>query len=172
MWRYMQFMVKSNTQEYSMKNIVVIRESQESDHSFIYELSPNLAEVAKLEWHTDDVIQKMQDDYISEMLAETLQPNSTFIAESNNIPLGFIHVRTHKDSISGETCGTMPLLAVLPKSQGFGVGKLLITHSEKWAKNLGCRLLHLEVFANNTNAESFYQNLGFKPETVHMIKAI
>jgi GNAT superfamily N-acetyltransferase len=155
-----------------MENLVVIREAQESDHPFIFELSPLLAEVAQLEWHTDDAIQKMQDDYISEMLAETSQPNSTFIAEANSVSLGFIHVRTRKDSISGETCGTIPLLAVSPKSQSLGIGKLLIEHSEKWAKHLGCRLLHLEVFANNKKADSFYQNTGFKPETVHMIKPI
>jgi len=155
-----------------MENLVVIREAKKSDHSFIIELSPYLAEVAQLEWHTYDAIQKMQDDYIAEMLSETLQPNATFIAEANNVPLGFIHVRTHQDSISGETCGTIPLLAVSPKSQGFGVGKLLIEHGEKWAKNLGCRLLHLEVFANNKKADSFYKNIGFKPETVHMIKPI
>jgi GNAT superfamily N-acetyltransferase len=155
-----------------MKNLVVIREAEEGDHPFIFEMSPYLAEVAQLEWHTDDVIQKMQDAYISEMLAETTQPNATCIVEINNVPLGFIHVRTHKDSISGETCGTIPLLAVSPKSQGLGLGKLLIEHAEKWAKNLGCRILHLEVFANNKKADSFYQNIGFKPETIHMIKPI
>jgi len=155
-----------------MENLVVIRESQKSDHPFIFELSPNLAEVAQLEWHSDDAIQKMQYGYIAEMLAETSHPNATFIAETNNVSLGFIHVRTHIDGISGETCGTVPLLAVSPKSQGLGIGKLLINHAEKWAKNLGCRLLHLEVFANNKKADSFYQNLGFKPETVHMIKPI
>lgn len=155
-----------------MENLVVIREARESDRSFIFELSPYLAEVAQLEWHSDDVIKKMQDDYISEMLAETSEPNVTFIAELNNVSMGFIHVRTHEDSISGETSGTIPLLAVSPKSQGLGLGKLLIEHGEKWAKNLGCRLLHLEVFANNKTANGFYQNIGFKPETVHMIKPI
>jgi len=155
-----------------MENLVVIREAQESDHPFIFELSPYLAEVAQLDWHSDDAIQKMQDDYISKMLEETLKPNITLIAEINNVSLGFIHVRTHEDGISGETCGTIPLLAISPKSQGLGLGKVLIEHGEKWAKNLGCRLLHLEVFANNKKADSFYQNIGFKPETVHMIKPI
>jgi GNAT superfamily N-acetyltransferase len=155
-----------------MENSVVIREAQKSDYSFIFQLSPNLAEVAQLDWHNDDVIQNMQDDDISEMLAETSKPNITLIAEINNVSLGFIHVRTHEDSISGETCGTIPLLAVSPKSQGLGLGTLLIEHGERWAKHLGCRLLHLEVFANNKKADNFYQNIGFKPETVHMIKPI
>lgn len=155
-----------------MKNLIVIRKAREQDRSFIFELSPNLAEVAKLEWHTDDVIYKMQDDYIAEMLAKTSQPNVTFIAESNNVQMGFIHVRMRKDDISGEDCGTIPLLAVSPESQGLGVGKVLIGHAENWVKNLGCRLLHLEVFANNKNAKGFYQNLGFQPETIHMIKPL
>ncbi|WP_157964782.1 GNAT family N-acetyltransferase [Algibacillus agarilyticus] len=155
-----------------MKDLMLVREADERDRQFIFELSPNLAEVAKLEWHADDVVQKMQDDYISEMLAVTLTPNATFIAERNNVRLGFIHVRTQKDDISGETCGTIPLLAVTPKSQGLGVGKILIGYAENWAKDLGCRLLHLEVFSNNKNAKGFYQNLGFQPEILHMIKQL
>jgi len=155
-----------------MCSSVVIREVKEDDHPFIFELSPYLAEVAQLTWHTDEAIQKMQDDYIAEMLAQTSQPNITLIAEVDSKLLGFIHVRTIKDSISGETCGTVPLLAVSPKSQGLGLGKRLIEHAESWAKKLGCRLLHLEVFANNKKAEGFYQKIGFKPETVHMIKPI
>jgi ribosomal protein S18 acetylase RimI-like enzyme len=155
-----------------MNDLTLIREATKSDHPFIFELSPFLADVAQLEWHTDASIQKMQYDYIAKMLTETSHPNITFIAEVNNIAVGFIHVRTHKDGISGETCGTIPLLAVLPESQGSGLGKILITHAETWAKNLGCRLLHLEVFANNQQGKNFYHNLGFKPETVHMIKPI
>jgi ribosomal protein S18 acetylase RimI-like enzyme len=155
-----------------MLNEVNIREATKNDHAFIFELSPCLAAVAQIDWHSNEVINTMQDEYISLMLTETDQPNGTFIAESNNMSLGFIHVRTHKDSISGETSGTIPLLAVSPQSQGLGVGALLINYAEQWAKNVGCRLLHLEVFANNTKAKGFYQHLGFKSETVHMIKSI
>jgi ribosomal protein S18 acetylase RimI-like enzyme len=155
-----------------MKNLIVVREAEQSDHTFIFELSPNLAEVAQLEWHTDDVVRKMQDDYIAEMLAETSQANATFIAEINNVQLGFIHVRTNKDEISGETRGTIPLLVISPKSQGLGLGKALIEYAENWVKELGCRLLHLEVFANNKSAKGFYENSGFKSETIHMIKPI
>ena len=119
-----------------MENLVAIREAKESDHPFIFELSPHLAEVAQLDWHSDDVVKKMQDDYISEMLTQSSKPNVTFIAEMNNVSLGFIHLRTHEDSISGEICGTIPLLAVSPNSQGLGLGKILIEHGEKMGKEL------------------------------------
>ncbi|MGB2129765.1 MAG: GNAT family N-acetyltransferase [Flavicella sp.] len=155
-----------------MQNNINIRETNERDHSFIFGLSSTLAEVAQLEWHDDAVVQKMQDNYISKMLAKASEPNITFIAEIDQKPMGFIHVRTHKDSISDETCGTIPLLAVCPESQGLGIGKALLQIAENWAKDLGCRLLHLEVFANNTNAKGFYKNVGFLPETLHMVKPI
>ncbi|MBU3006176.1 GNAT family N-acetyltransferase [Paraglaciecola arctica] len=155
-----------------MKNDVVIRPANEDDKAFIFALSPYLAEVAKLDWHTAEDIQKMQDNYISEMLAKTSVPNATLIAEVKDTPLGFVHVRTHKDGISGETCGTVPLLAVSPKSQGLGLGKILMASAEKWTKNQGCRLLHLEVFANNAKANGFYEGIGFKPEMLHLVKSI
>ncbi|MDG1750055.1 MAG: GNAT family N-acetyltransferase [Thalassotalea sp.] len=66
----------------------------------------------------------------------------------------------------------MTLLAVSPSAQKMGVGKLLINSAEAWAKKQGYRLLHLEVFANNNNAQRFYQNLGFEPEMLHMVKPL
>ena len=149
-----------------------IRSAQESDRAFIFELSPRLAEVVKLAWHSDNSVQNMQDDYITEILDKKSVPQITLIAEKSEIPLGFIHVCSHKDSISEEICGTVPLLAVSPSAQNIGVGRLLMEAAENWAKEQGYRLLHLEVFANNDKARGFYQNIGFMPETLHMIKPL
>ncbi len=155
-----------------MTNHMTIRNAVETDRDFIFELSPRLAEVASLTWHADSVVQKMQDDYITKMLEETSAPHTTLIAEKDGVSLGFIHARARKDEISGEACGTVPLLAVSPTAQGMGVGKLLMKAAEVWAKEQGYRLLHLEVFANNDKAHGFYKNLGFEAETLHMIKPI
>ena len=99
-------------------NIMIIRKAQQSDRTFIFTLSPHLAEVAKLKWHSDKVMQKMQDDYITEMLEQTSVPQMILIAEKDKIPLGFIHACEYKDNISGEVCATVTLLAVSPKAQG------------------------------------------------------
>ena len=155
-----------------MKKNIIIRPAIESDRPFIFKLSPRLAEVAGLEWHSDDVIQKMQNDYISDMLIQTTVPHTTLIAEKDSVPLGFIHARSHIDSISGETCATVPLLAVCSEAQGLGIGKKLVNSVEIWAKELGYRLLHLEVFAQNKGAHNFYQKQGFEDETIHMIKSL
>ena len=157
-----------------MNNKITIRTytNQETDRAFIFGLSPRLSEVAGLHWHADGVMQKMQDEYIAEMLNQTLTPNITLIAETKEGALGFIHTCAHQDSISGEICATVPLLAVSPKAQGMGVGQLLIQAAETWAKKQGYRLLHLEVFANNIKARGFYQSQGFEEETLHMIKPL
>ncbi|MCK5425470.1 MAG: GNAT family N-acetyltransferase [Emcibacter sp.] len=151
---------------------ITVREAKSSDETFILSLSPSLAEVAKLDWHKDETVQKFQDDYIIEMLAETKVKNITLIAEKSGIALGFIHARERSDEISEEDCGTVPLLAVTEKARGTGIGKLLMTAAEDWAKAQGFRLLHLEVFSANNNAQYFYQNLGFKQESINMIKSL
>ena len=155
-----------------MTSGIKIRNALRGDHDFIFALSPHLAEVAKLAWHSDDVIQTMQNDYIGAMLADTSVPFTLLIAEDNETSLGFIHVKAHKDEISEEMCAMVTLLAVSPTGQGKGIGKLLMQAAEQWAKQQGYRLLHLEVFANNDNAQGFYNNLGFKPEMMTMVKTL
>ncbi len=155
-----------------MKSNIVIRKALASDREFIFSLSPNLAEVAKLDWHSDATVAKMQDGYIEEMLAESQTPNSTFVAEMNGTQLGFIHVRLQQDAISNEPAALIPLLAISAQSQGLGIGQQLISVAQSWAKELGCRLLQLEVFANNDNAIGFYKKQGFKPEIMQMTKVI
>ena len=155
-----------------MSDDIIIAKAQDSDRGFIFALAPRLAEVAKLSWHSEETVQKMQDDYMTEMLSKRSAQQILLIAKKSDLPLGFIHACEHKDEISAEVCGTITLLAVSPSAQGLGIGKRLMTAAENWAKAQGYRLLHFEVFANNDKAYGFYQNLGFKAETLHMIKSL
>ncbi|WP_085297640.1 GNAT family N-acetyltransferase [Cognaticolwellia mytili] len=155
-----------------MASNIVVRMAIKNDHQFILALSPRLAEVAMLAWHTDDVIQTMQDNYIGEMLAKTSVPHTLLIAEEHKVPLGFIHVKEHIDEISNEACAMVTLLAISPAAQGKGTGQVLMQAAESWAKKQNYRLLHLEVFANNDNAQGFYQHLGFQPEMMTMVKPL
>jgi len=155
-----------------MVNNFLIRHAQLEDRQFISSLSPRLATVAQLSWHSDAMMQKMQDAYIEQVLNNTKQPQLTLIAEINHEAIGFIHACSHHDSMSGELCATIPLLAVTKSADRCGVGSALMKATEKWAKAQGYRLIHLKVFANNDKAQSFYQSIGFKPETLHMVKTL
>ncbi len=103
-----------------MTNQLTIRNALETDRDFIFELSPDLAQVAGLPWHSHSIVQKMQDDYINEMLEPTSIPQITLIAQASKVSVGFIHARAHKDGISGEACATVPLLAVSPAEINIG----------------------------------------------------
>jgi len=151
---------------------ISIRTARDDDLRFIRSLSPVLAAGAKLQWHGSETIQDFQDAYIAEMMADTTIRKSTLIAESGGAPAGFIHVRESADDISGEACGTVPLLAVSENAQGTGIGRLLMEAAETWSKAQGFRLLHLEVFSTNNQARRFYDALGFKPNTINMVKPL
>lgn len=155
-----------------MRNDITIRTATDADRDFIFELSPCLAEVANLSWHDHKTMHQMQDVYITQTLAQTDKAKITLIAEMAGHPMGYIHACAHQDDISKEPCGLIPLLAVSPKAQGTGVGQLLMNAAQDWAKAQGFRLLHLEVFANNTKARHFYQKQGFEEEMVRMVKTL
>ncbi len=151
---------------------ITIRDYRPEDLPFVQSLSPLLAVQAKLDWHSAKVIQTFQDNYIKEMMTATNLLHTTFLAECNGEPLGFIHAREHSDEISAEVCATVPLLAVVEGMQGTGIGSLLILAVEEWARNNDFRLLHLEVFAANRRAQDFYRKVGFYEDTLHMIKPL
>ncbi|WP_286232936.1 GNAT family N-acetyltransferase [Thalassotalea sediminis] len=83
-------------------------------------------------------------------------------------------MRTKTNGISNEVIATVTLLAIWLQSQGLGLGlgKMLVKQAAVWAIARDCRLLHLEVFDNNTYAKGFYQNLGVKSKILNMIKPI
>lgn len=53
-------------------------------------------------------------------------------------------------------------IAVLAKHRGEGIGKLLISAVETYAKSIGAVNLQLEVWSNNTSSIKFYEKKGFK----------
>lgn len=149
-----------------------IRTATAQDLPFIRSLSPVLAGVIDVAWHTGEAVQSFQDDYIDAMIAPTDVRTATFIAAQASMPIGFIHVRERTDEISGEAAATVPLLAVSNAAQGSGAGRLLVAAAETWALDQGFRLLHLEVFASNSGGMGFYRHLGFQQETINMIKPL
>lgn len=61
-------------------------------------------------------------------------------------------------------------LCVLPSCQKQGIGKMLFTHMEDFVKSLGIRQISLKVWAFNSSALSFYEDMGFSPRSYIMEK--
>ena len=63
-------------------------------------------------------------------------------------------------------------IAIDPAVSGQGFGKLLLRDFEVMGCNSGCRHLSLDVFQSNTRAVAWYQNSGFREESVTYLARI
>ena len=63
-----------------MNTRITIRHADKTDRDFIFSLSPELANVAKLSWHDEKTMQNMQDGYITDMLDNTSVPHVVLVA--------------------------------------------------------------------------------------------
>ncbi|WP_417683785.1 GNAT family acetyltransferase [Roseibium sp.] len=61
--------------------------------------------------------------------------------------------------------GSIYYLAVAPEHQSSGVGRFLMEYCEAFLVELGCPKIHLMVRQENDKVLSFYERLGYAPET-------
>ena len=76
------------------------------------------------------------------------------------------------DQSLGERYSQILLLYVVPEHRRLGVGKALLHQAENWARAQGDRQIGLQVFVDNHQAINLYQNLGYKTQSLLMIKSL
>lgn len=57
---------------------------------------------------------------------------------------------------------TVDLLAVDPVAQGCGIGRLLLSHAERLARQMGARSMHLHTVARYDHLVRLYEGAGFE----------
>ena len=99
---------------------------------------------------------------------------AVFVAEdaASGRPLGFAHVKTFTDYFTAEPHGHVSDLVVAEGSEGRGVGSALMAAAEDWSRARGHRLLTLNVFDENRRARRLYDRLGYRPDTLRMVKVL
>lgn len=63
-------------------------------------------------------------------------------------------------------------LGIHPDKQGQGIGKSLMEHFTKWAKDRGFERIYLNCYIKNIGALDFYKKLGYKEIDVCLEKEI
>ena len=100
-----------------------------------------------------------------EVLADS--GHAVFVAENSHAhgadsPLaGWVHVyieRTLESDCTAELGG----LVVEESRRGFGAGRLLVEHAERWAQGAGCPSVTVRSNVLRTGAHAFYQRLGYR----------
>jgi GNAT superfamily N-acetyltransferase len=104
------------------------------------------------------------DDYLSSdtplWWAETL----------SNQSVGCLWVGNAIDQATGDRHPHIFLLYVLPEHRRHGIGSALMRYVETWARERGDCQIGLQVFQTNEPALTLYEKLGYKVQSLWMVK--
>ncbi len=150
-----------------------IREKTADDIPFLRSLTARFAQVGSPPWRDPAKMWEFHERSTEATIAASPPGSLALIAEDRQgVRLGFIHLVRSKDFFTHEPQLYIADLAVSQEAEGRSVGRMLMDHAEAWARAQGYRILALDVFAMNTHARAFYQFLGYKEETLKLIKEL
>lgn len=114
---------------------------------------PKLAsEVTMTEAQQAEVLQSFADD-----------PHSLFLViEHEGRIVGNLDLKAYKRPALRH--GAVLGIAIQQDFRGHGLGKVLVEHALKWARNTGLKRIELFVYARNTPALALYKGFGFVVE--------
>jgi RimJ/RimL family protein N-acetyltransferase len=93
------------------------------------------------------------------------EENSTIlVAEAEGKLVGYLVARGGRARRNKHT--VYIVIGVLASHRGKGVGTLLFTELERWARTKGIHRLELTVVADNQRAVSLYRKMGFEQEGI------
>jgi GNAT superfamily N-acetyltransferase len=152
---------------------IQIRSAETKDREFIISLVPRLVEFSPPHWRNAEQMIATDSRILVDRLFDQPAGTAIFIAEAAGIRLGFIHLQTAADYYNGaEQHGHISDVVVAPEGEGRGIGKLLISRGEAWAREQGFRWLTLSVFAQNVRAREVYKRLGYGEDIMKYVKEL
>lgn len=95
---------------------------------------------------------------------ERADPGDVLVVEDDGDVVGYVAIHQPIPLPSHRHVLEINGLAVEPRHQGRGVGRLLVEESKKEARRRGARKLSLRVLAPNHSARRLYESCGFVVE--------
>ncbi|MFZ0972407.1 MAG: GNAT family N-acetyltransferase [Solirubrobacteraceae bacterium] len=155
-----------------MCDSIVIRPAVEGDCAFIVGLVSSLLEFGSPAWEDKDALAPGFSEVLTRAVRAQDLRSTVLIAElTDGTPLGFISLKVAAD-VTGVERGHVADLAVTDTARRLGVGRTLMNEGEQWARDRGLAVLSLDVWSTNERAQAFYERLGYRAESVHLIKAL
>jgi ribosomal protein S18 acetylase RimI-like enzyme len=105
-------------------------------------------------------------------LAEAAPDATPTTLRRNLLRIGCLWMGTAIDQIQGERYPYIFLLYVHPDHRHKGIGTALMGKAEDWAKARGDRQVGLQVFVQNQAALRLYEKLGYRSQSMFMVKEI
>jgi len=155
-----------------MSDRVVIRPADERDVEFVAGLVSSLLEFGSPAWEDKEALAPGFRDVLARAVRAQDGRSAVLIAErTDGTPLGFISLKVGEGVAGGER-GHVADLAVTETARRMGVGSALMNAAEQWARGRGLAVLSLDVWSTNQRALAFYERLGYRAESLCLIKAL
>jgi ribosomal protein S18 acetylase RimI-like enzyme len=152
---------------------VVIRPASAGDRAFMLSLDDRLIAEAAGPGLTRDNFTAFQSRYTKAALDTPAVDSATLIAaDGGGTPLGYIHLESTEDGLSGKPAGYVSILAVSAEAEGRGIATRLMQEAERWAAERGYPFLLLDVFGSNATARRFYERRGFVADSLRLRRPV
>ncbi len=138
---------------------MAIRQARDDD-------GPTLQLIDVATW-SEDVTPAPTPQVDDEFFSGDTRPEDVLVAEAGDEAVGYVLVAPrYRGLTAGEHVQELKALAVLPPSQGQGIGFQLVTAAVDTARTRGGRRLTLRVLGSNEVARRLYERCGFVVEGV------
>lgn len=109
-----------------------------------------------------------------ELNDEVIEPSSIQNPKSKiqNYEVACLWLGNAIDQAQGDRHTHIFLLYVLPERRRCGIGTALMHYAEDWAVSRGDRQIGLQVFHSNEKALRLYHHLGYKTQSLWMVKPL
>lgn len=151
-----------------------IRAATPEDAAWLLPMSSRLHDFGPPPFRPRDQMDRAVADDIGSSLDAPDETVAVFVVEdsASGRPLGFAHVRTLTDYFTAEPHGHVSDLVVAADAEGRGAGSALLAACEDWSRARRYRLLTLNVFDENRRARALYDRLGYRADTLRMVKVL
>ena len=145
----------------------------EDDDDFILSLVPRFADFPLPAWRRrHECIEGIRDE-LRRHLEDPPANSYLFVAEdADGTRAGFIRLQRTEDFFTRRGNCHIADLAVAPAHEGRGVGKALLAHAERWAREHHCHLVTLAVLPGNERARALYEAAGYGTDLLRLAKPL
>jgi GNAT superfamily N-acetyltransferase len=150
---------------------IYVRLYTPADQEFVLSLAPRLL-IGAAPWIDPERMLEAARQWIAGSIARHSNETVVFVAEdARRERLGFASVsRDHH--FTGVPQAYIGELVVDEAVEGRGVGKVLVRACEQWAHEQGYGRIALDTGFANQRGRHFYERLGFKEESVKLVRVL
>jgi ribosomal protein S18 acetylase RimI-like enzyme len=150
---------------------LTIRPIVEADAEFLASVTPRLYPGATVSPRDPESFRAYFDRLTPDTLAKG-EGAVAYVAEANGAPVGVIAAHLDVDYFTNHSRLYVDTLAIAIEAEGRGIGRALLEFIEDHARQLGCREVVLDVFAENAHARRFYEKSGYAADYIRMAKSL